>query len=245
VTQGARRPHPEGRYGITKMLAAGLVHLYTATGVVLGFFALVAIDGARFQLAFLYLGVATIVDYTDGTIARHMETRRILPFVNARKLDAIVDFETNALVPAFLLWKAELLPVPKILSALLILLFAAYRYSRTYDPRTADGLFRGLPVLWVFYAFYVYFLQVKGASSLVIIVVMVLLGLSQVSYIHVARFQRWRLLNATALTAWWLVYFLYSLGLASGRRLAVLSLCYPLFYLVTSWIAHLTKKSRG
>ena len=209
------------------------------------FCGLIAVDESRFRAAFLYLGIATIVDYTDGSMARRLDTRRILPFVNARKLDAIVDFETNAFVPTFLLWKAKLLPAPCALSAVLMLLLAVYRYSRVYDPRTPAGLFRGLPILWVFYAFYVFFLPMPEALSLGIVVAMVVLGISQISHVHVARFQRWRLVNAAGLAIWWIIYFLYSLGLADGRRLAYLSLFYPVGYLAMSWIVHCRRKRLG
>ena len=51
-------------------LLAWLVHLYTASGSVVGFLAIVFIEQAKFQEAFWLMSLAVVIDATDGTLAR-------------------------------------------------------------------------------------------------------------------------------------------------------------------------------
>ena len=55
--------------GIKNPKRAGLawaVHLFTASGIVLGFLAVVAVLNSNITVAFLWLGVALFVDGVDG-----------------------------------------------------------------------------------------------------------------------------------------------------------------------------------
>src|SRR5690349_7296527 len=53
-------------------VAVWVVHLFTASGAALAFLAAVATTHAHWQLVFIYLGAALIIDGVDGTIARGM-----------------------------------------------------------------------------------------------------------------------------------------------------------------------------
>lgn len=242
MPRDARFRYGGGWYAVT---AAALVHVYTATGTLFGFAAVISVVGGDLASAFLWVAVATFVDYTDGTIARRLQTNVVIPFVNGRKLDALTDFLVNAFVPALLLWSAGALPQPVWLWLGSILLFSAYRYSRTYDPWTKRGLFRGLPVLWPFFTFYAVYLELPGWLAAAVILFMIALGCSNIRHIHVSRFGSWRSLNVVGLIYWWSIYILVVLEVLRPRPWVFASLVFPVSYLLTSWAVQLdSRKSR-
>ena len=77
----------DARAGIIALAAAWGVHAFTASGAVLAFFALRAIDGQHFGDAFRLLLVAMAIDCVDGTLARAAEVKRVLPWFDGTKLD--------------------------------------------------------------------------------------------------------------------------------------------------------------
>src|SRR6266481_6216127 len=109
-----------------RTLAAAAVHLYTAAGGVMAFFALVETAAGRFERALLLLAVAFVVDGTDGFMARRLQVKRWLPTISGEALDLVIDFITYAVAPLFLLWSAGLLPQPAWLWATVILVAAHY-----------------------------------------------------------------------------------------------------------------------
>src|SRR4051812_17409884 len=91
---------------------AWCVHGYTALGIVLaGAIALAIFEGepASFRLAFGLMFLATLVDATDGTLARAVRIKETLPHFDGRRLDDIVDFHTYTSLPVLLIWRAELI----------------------------------------------------------------------------------------------------------------------------------------
>ena len=63
---------------------------------------------ARTALAWMAYTVA--VDSIDGTLARALEVKRVLPIVDGTRLDDIVDYFTYVVVPALFLLHLDLLP---------------------------------------------------------------------------------------------------------------------------------------
>jgi len=82
------------------IVAAWLVHLYTASGFVLAFLATVAVIEGDFRSAFLYLWLQVAVDATDGWLARRAKVAERLPGFSGKTLDELVDFLTYVFVPA-------------------------------------------------------------------------------------------------------------------------------------------------
>jgi phosphatidylcholine synthase len=175
------------------LIGAWFVHFYTATGAVFGFLALTRIFYSRYQEAFVWLGVALIVDATDGVLARRAEVSRRLPHFNGAKLDDIVDYLTYVLVPAFLAWHALLLP--ERLSLLVvagILLSSAYGFNRD-DAKTADHFFTGFPSYWNIVVFYLYIARAPEMVNAAILLTLVALVFVPIRYVYPSRtpvFQR-------------------------------------------------------
>src|SRR5215207_1762446 len=86
-------PVPEETSGPSQTFA-WLVHFYTATGALAAFFGtLAAIDG-QYRDSFLWMIAATLVDASDGVLARLGRVKDVLPGFDGARLDDIVDYLT-------------------------------------------------------------------------------------------------------------------------------------------------------
>ena len=86
-----------------------LVHGYTALGLVAaaGMAVLIVQGGPEaFRGAFLLMMVATLIDATDGTLARQVRVKEVLPGFDGSQLDNLIDFLTYTFLPLLLLWRA-------------------------------------------------------------------------------------------------------------------------------------------
>ena len=140
---------------------AWCVHGYTALGLVAAAGIAVAIfDGKpeAFRFAFVLMLVATIVDATDGTLARAAKVKEVLPQFDGRRLDDLIDFQTFTSLPLLLIWRADLLQGESPAWLLAPLIASAYGFCQT-TAKTDDGYFLGFPSYWNIVAFYLYVLQ--------------------------------------------------------------------------------------
>src|SRR6476661_2676577 len=95
--------------GLQKAGAAA-VHLYTASGSVLGLLIVLAAIRGDMVGALWVLLIALIVDSTDGSLARRFRVSEVLPWFDGRRLDDIVDYLTYCFAPIILLWVLRYLP---------------------------------------------------------------------------------------------------------------------------------------
>ncbi len=217
------------------------VHGYTALGLVAAAaIAVLLVHGGAeaYRSAFLLMMAATLIDATDGTFARWVHIKEVLPGFDGRRLDDLIDFLTYAFLPLLLIWRAQLVPENAALVLLLPLLASAYGFCQS-DAKTDDGYFVGFPSYWNLVAFYLYTLQpLPVGFTLSVIVVLALLTFVPSLYLYPT--QRGRLNQATALlgAAWavLLLRILWTMTDESTRPLTMLSLFFPVWYLGASWI---------
>jgi phosphatidylcholine synthase len=248
-------------------LLAWSVHLYTALGLVAaaGIAILLAAEhptANSFRWAFLLMLVATLIDSTDGTLARLIRVKEVLPGFDGRRLDDLIDFLNYTCLPLLLIWRAELLPREQGWWLLLPLLASAYGFSQA-AVKSADGYFLGFPSYWNVVAFYLYILKPPAWFALAVMLTLSLLTFVPSRYLYPS--QRGRLNKLTnVLGAMWAVFLIWILctlslsevGLSQAneggtRRSALLSLLFPVYYLLASWVisyriwlrARLAKKS--
>src|SRR5687767_15245830 len=80
-------------------LAGAAVHLYTATGTVVGLLiVLAAIEGETLTALWLFF-VALFIDGTDGMLARRFRVKETIPWFDGALLDNIVDYLTYVFAP--------------------------------------------------------------------------------------------------------------------------------------------------
>jgi phosphatidylcholine synthase len=235
---------------LLRTLLAWGVHFYTALGLVAaGGIAVLIVEGTResFRWAFILMLIATIIDATDGTLARRVRVKEVLPGFDGRRLDDIVDFLTYTCLPLFLIWRANLLPEGLNVCLMLPLLASAYGFCQV-SAKTDDGYFLGFPSYWNLVAFYLYVLQpLPGWLSLVIVVLLSLLTFVPTRYLYPTQPGRLNRLTNVLGAAWAgiLVVVMWELPGAGptaddwARQLAILSLYFPLYYMIASWVVSL------
>ena len=167
AASGDRRAAPGFSLGLR--LAGAAVHLYTASGSVLGLLIVLAAFEGDVEAA-LWLGLATLfIDGTDGMLARKFRVKETIPWFDGARLDDIVDYLTYVFAPVVLLWTTGHLPDSALgwVLAALPLLASCYQFCRV-DAKTADHFFLGFPSYWNVVAFYVIVLDVSELVTAII-----------------------------------------------------------------------------
>jgi phosphatidylcholine synthase len=224
-----------------RRVAAWLVHLFTASGAVLGLFTFFAIHQGEYIAAFWLMGMSILVDSVDGLLARWARTKEAAARIDGELLDNIIDYSTYVMAPAFLLIVSDLLPPGwRYVAASLVVLASAYQFTQP-NAKTADHFFKGFPSYWNIVVFYLFFWQTSPRTNLIIVLVLVVLVFVPIKYVYPSRLDyltrkiwlQWVMLIATLL---WGVATAALLWLYPGtnRVLVVLSIGYILFYVLFS-----------
>jgi phosphatidylcholine synthase len=223
--------------------AAWLVHLYTASGIVLAFLAARAVIDFDYRTAFFCLWLQVIIDATDGLLARLARVRERIPWFDGAKLDDIVDYLTYVFVPALFVWRGALVPGAWAMPvAAAMLLSSAYGFNRS-DAKTADHYFTGFPSYWNVVTFYLLVARWPSVVNAVILVVFAVLVLVPIRYVYPTRTPRWRVPTNAAAAIWagLLLLMLWQYP-AVSRPMFWISLAYPAYYHVLSFALHFRLK---
>jgi phosphatidylcholine synthase len=254
VRKRRKKPQPRGvRPPSTFGKVLGwCVHAYTALGLVAaGMIAVLLVrgDANAFRWSFLLMTAATIVDATDGTLARKVRIKEVVPGFDGRRLDDIVDFLNYTFLPLLLIWRAGILPAGYEAWLFLPLLASVYGFCQV-QAKTEDGYFLGFPSLWNLVALYLYVLHLYGLPqsgwvSLVVVIVLALLTFVPIRHLYPSQPGLLNRVSMFAGVLWTplLGYLIWKLpggdsprlG-ASTFQLALFSLLYPLYYLGVSWV---------
>jgi phosphatidylcholine synthase len=222
---------------VRKILAWG-VHFYTALGLVAAACIVVLIfrggDDA-FRAALGLMIVATIIDSTDGWMARRANVKKYAPTFDGRKLDDLIDFQNYTSLPLLLIWRAEILSGDQAWWLLLPLLASAYGFSQS-NAKTDDGFFLGFPSYWNIVAFYLYLLRPAVAVCLFLIIALSVLTFIPWRYLYPSQRGGFNRLT-TVLAVVWTVLLLLALARwpADSRSLLLISLAFPIYYMLMSW----------
>ncbi len=221
-------------------IAAWGVHFYTAFGAVLGFLALDATANSHYGLAFIWLTVATFIDCTDGTLARRVGVKQVLPNFDGARLDDIVDYLNYVLVPVVLAYHAELLPhgTTGLIVAALPLLASAYGFCQL-DAKTEDNFFQGFPSYWNVVIFYCYTLGTPRWFNIAALIVFSILVFVPIGYVYASK-NRSAQRTTYVLGGLWGVCMVVLLAQfpAPSRTLAWVSLFFPIYYMALSLHLH-------
>lgn len=170
-------------------IGAWIVHLFTASGAVLGVYAIHAAYQQQYLPMFWLIGVAIIVDALDGTLARWIKVKSQLPLFDGALLDNIVDYLNYVIVPAIFLLTGPLLPADyRALGAVVIVLTSAYQFCQA-EAKTSDHFFKGFPSYWNIVVFYLYFWQINPQINLLIILSLAVLIFVPIKYVYPSRLE--------------------------------------------------------
>jgi phosphatidylcholine synthase len=221
----------------SRVLAWG-VHAYTASGAVLAYLTVTAVVSGEYRTAFLWMLLATLIDATDGWMARAARVKDVLPRVNGARLDDIVDYLTFVFAPAFLIERAGLVgDLEGRVAVAAILLSSAYGFSQE-DAKTADHFFTGFPSYWNIVAFYLFAAALPPGVNAAILIALAILVFVPIRYVYPSRTPTLRTVTLTLGIAWGAMLAVLVMGLPSVSRVwLVVSLMYPIYYVVLSlWL---------
>jgi len=221
-----------------RLLCAWFVHLYSALGAVVAFFAIRAIENGDFRQAFQLMFIAVAIDATDGFLARAARVKQLIPWFDGARLEDIIDYLNYVVVPCFFLLRAELLPPRDTLwLAALPLIASAYGFCQR-DAKTADNFFLGFPSYWNIVAFYLYVLKAPLWFNAFVIVILSILIFVPIKYIYPSRSPRFRGQTNIFGVLWGLALWFIIYRLPEPPAVFVIaSLLYPAYYLGLSlWL---------
>jgi phosphatidylcholine synthase len=227
------------------------VHGYTALGLVAG--AMIAVLLVRggptaIRWSFFLMWGATIVDATDGTLARRVRIKDVVPSFDGRRLDDLTDFLNYAFLPLLLIWRTQLLPPGQDGWLILPLLASAYGFCQV-QAKTDDGYFLGFPSLWNVVAFYLYVLPLGRWASLGVVIILAALTFVPSKHLYPSQPGRLNQLTMVLGSVWaallgWLIWRLPTSPSTPidpfTFNLTLVSLFFPIFYLGVSWIISLS-----
>jgi phosphatidylcholine synthase len=199
--------------------------------------ALIATAGGHLSAAAVLMLLALVIDSLDGTLARAVGVSWVLPAIDGRRLDDMVDFLNYVIVPAVFMVMAQSLPHWSLV--ILPVLASCYGFSHV-AAKTPDDFFQGFPSYWNVVAIYFWglgFSAWTNAAWLIFLSVMVFVPLK---YAYPSKMRVLRTTTAVLGVVWSVL--LAACVLAPERvrdlRLLELSLAYPAYYVVLSfWLS--------
>ena len=215
-----------------RKLAAWMVHLYTASGGVVGMMALFAAADGQVRLAFLLLCLCTLIDATDGILARKAQVSSVLPNFSGAMIDNVIDVLTFVWVPVFIMGSQHLLP--SLAWTAVPIIAALYAYGQV-NMKTDDAFFLGFPSYWNFIALYLFWLKPEPVIAVLAVVIPGILSFIPTRYLYPSKNP------ILSKTSWlmglvWAVMVLYLLTQETpNQNLILASLFYPIYYLALSF----------
>ncbi len=208
------------------------VHIYTASGFILGFLMMIAAFEGRTAAVLWLFFVAMLIDGTDGFLARKVRVKEATPWFDGALLDNIVDYLTYTFAPMVFLYVGGYLPEGNtgMFFACLPLLASSYQFCRS-DAKTEDHCFMGFPSYWNILAFYVVIFDLSTAATAALLVIFSILVFVPIRYVYPSRTENlWH--TNMALTGLWLVAYAVLVAQLPDPNVIVvaLSLAYVVFY---------------
>lgn len=183
-------------------LKALLVHLLTASGAVLSMLAMLAAVAGEWNMMFLWLLVALIVDGIDGPLARRYDVKTNWPIHDGELMDLIVDYLTYVFIPAYALWAKGMLQGPLGALALGALIYGSVVYFADTRMKTKDKSFAGFPACWNMVVLVLFALNPGPNVVLATVVLLTIAMFLNLKFIHPTRTPRWYPLNLSVSILW-------------------------------------------
>jgi phosphatidylcholine synthase len=220
-----------------ELAAAAGVHAYTAAGAIFAFLGVRAVFLQRERDAFLAMLAATVIDSTDGLLARRARVKEVLPAVNGSAIDDIVDYLTFVFLPMLLIFQTGGLPASMGLAVVgIVLVSSAFGFTAS-DAKTPDHFFTGFPSYWNVVVLYLYVFRLPAVVNALVLVILSAMIFVRIRYVYPSRtpylrgltlFLGWTWAVALALLIWQLP--------SPPRWLTIGSLVFPVYYFVLSLI---------
>jgi phosphatidylcholine synthase len=224
-------------------IPAWLVHIYTASGAFLAFIGAWGVVHGSDRLALASMFVATIVDATDGVMARKAAVKEVLPYIDGARIDDIVDYITFVFLPMLLLeasgglYRWQAFPVVAV-----VLLSSMYGFVSP-DAKTADHFFTGFPSYWNVVVLYLMAFALPPGINAILLLVLSALVFVRVGYVYPSRTPVLRGLTLAFGSAWAAAIAVMIVLWPAPRWLTIGSLAFPVYYVVLSLILHFRRQA--
>jgi len=225
------------------VLGAWAVHILTVSGAGLALAAAVAAADQAWQIAFLCLGIALIVDGLDGPLARIAKVDERLPWFDGSALDFIIDYTNYVFIPAYIVVESGLISEPLASICGIAIAVVGALYFGDKRMKTDDFGFRGFPSAWnaVVYLMMVY----RPGETLAVLVIagFAVLTFVPIEFVHPIRVARLRPLTLAVTLAWAVLSLLVLLAdLRPGPVVAVAFLAASAYLAVIGAVLQLSRR---
>jgi phosphatidylcholine synthase len=186
----------------TDKIAAWAVHGFTASGAVLGFLAIISILNNDLVGAFLWLGLALLIDGIDGTLARKIGVSDKTPNIDGSTLDNVIDYLNYVIIPALMIYWFQMVPngweiiLPAGMFAVSLYTFA------NMNMKTNDYYFSGFPAVWNIVVLYFYILNTHSIINVIVILLLFILTFVPIKFVHPLRVKKIRNLTIFCTILW-------------------------------------------
>ncbi len=219
------------------VVAAWGVHLYTSLGLALG---LVALDALAMNDVRLFLATnlaAVFIDGSDGTLARRLRVKEVVPFDGAL-LDNIADFLTYVFLPAAAFVAFDLLPGAWRWAAVAPVLASGYQFCQARAK--TDESFVGFPSYWNLVLLYLLVLRPAPEITGTVLVVLSILVFVPIHYVYPSRTRRLKAVTVSFGLVWFATCLAFGLNLEAewAPTAALASLSYIVYYVILSFFVH-------
>lgn len=191
-------------YSPIQKIFAWSVHIFTASGLIAGFMAILAINDQDWRSAMLWLILCLFIDGIDGTFARLAKVKEVLPYMDGKTIDYVVDFVTYAVIPAYFFYMAGLVDESWRLPCTAVILLVSAIYYGKEGMVSDDMYFVGFPVMWnmvIFFMVFVY--SFSPVANAIIILLLGILHFVPIKFVYPsqAKKARWFTIGVTVLLA--------------------------------------------
>lgn len=175
-------------YHPARYLVSWAVHAFTASAACLGLFTLAKIYHHEYQQALWLMAMTIIIDALDGTMARFVKVKEILPHMDGALLDNIVDYVNYVITPCFFLYvKTDMLPPEWSLFIIIaIIMTSSYQFCQA-DAKTPDHFFKGFPCYWNIAVFYMFIFELTPGVNAFILSLFCILVFVPIKYVYPSR----------------------------------------------------------
>ncbi|EYD76995.1 Phosphatidylcholine synthase [Rubellimicrobium mesophilum DSM 19309] len=181
------------------------VHLLTATGAVWAMLAMLEAVQRDWNMMFLWLVVALVVDGVDGPLARRYEVKRHAPVFDGVLMDLVVDYLTYVFVPAYALFNSGLMGGWTGWFGIIVITFTSALYFADTRMKTKDNSFSGFPGCWNMVVLVLFAWEPNFWVIVVLVTVLAIVMFLPVKFVHPMRTERWRAVTQPV-TALWVVF---------------------------------------
>jgi phosphatidylcholine synthase len=218
---------------------AWLVHIYTGFGAVLAFAGAWGVVHGRDRLALGSMLLATIVDATDGMLARRARVKDVLPDVDGARIDDIVDYITFVFLPLLLLDASGGLSRWAVFPVAAVVLLSSMYGFVAPDAKTSDYFFTGFPSYWNIVVLYLLLFGTPPSVNAIVLLALSALVFVRIGYVYPSRTPTLRPLTLALAAVWTAqVGAIVILWPSPPRWLWIGSLAFPVYYVVLSLVLH-------